>query len=215
MWLFVAEFGLQRVINFPASRKPSERTYLLKTLAGCPIQPERVERLLNITILEQNGNFTENDLFLIFSMLTGGSNGYATLFNFVQQHWDTIKKKYVKGSLIIWFNLVSPKIVHFPSLFSHISASKTTQICGTVWSVQQRVCSPHKKAMIWFRIYMQSIMGISVQPIILSRNRWKTSKKRPNGAMQIYLWSKNGWTNIWKPLMSKTINFCELSLSLV
>lgn len=90
------EFGLQRVINFPPSRKQSERTYLLKTLAGCPIKQgkEKIERLLNITILQENGNFTENDLFLIFSMLSGGSSGYTTLFNFLQENWDQIKKKY-------------------------------------------------------------------------------------------------------------------------
>lgn len=89
------EFGLQRVINFPSSRKQSERTYLLKTLAGCPISAEKIERLLNITILEQNGNFTENDLFLIFSMLSGGSSG-SSLFNFLSLNWDTIKQKYAR-----------------------------------------------------------------------------------------------------------------------
>jgi hypothetical protein len=38
------EFGLQRVINFPSDRRQSERHYLLKTLAGCPRQEEKVER---------------------------------------------------------------------------------------------------------------------------------------------------------------------------
>lgn len=85
------EFGLQRVINFPASRKQSERTYLLKTLAGCPKDAEKIQKLLNITILEQNGNFTENDIFLIFSMLSGGSSGYTTLFNFLSENWNEIK----------------------------------------------------------------------------------------------------------------------------
>lgn len=87
------EFGLQRVINFPASRKQSERTYLLKTLAGCPKQSTKIERLLTITILEENGNFTENDIFLIFSMLSGGSSGYTTLFNFLADNWDSIRQK--------------------------------------------------------------------------------------------------------------------------
>lgn len=87
------EFGLQRVINFPESRKQSERTYLLKTLAGCPLQKEKIQKLLNITILEENGNFTETDTFLIFSMLTGGSNGYSTLFGFLKDNWDLIKKR--------------------------------------------------------------------------------------------------------------------------
>lgn len=41
------EFGLQRVINFPQNtleRKQSERTYLLKTLAGCPKDKYKIER---------------------------------------------------------------------------------------------------------------------------------------------------------------------------
>lgn len=85
------EFGLQRVINFPEGRVKSERTYLLKTLAGCPSQPSKIERLLTITVLEGNGNFTDNDISLIFKMLSGGSTGYTTLFNFLKDHWDTIK----------------------------------------------------------------------------------------------------------------------------
>lgn len=85
------EFGLDRVIKFPISRKPSERTYLLKTLAGCPNDGRKIEKLLNITVLEQNGNFTDNDIYLIFSMLTGGANGYTSLFNFLRNNWDHIK----------------------------------------------------------------------------------------------------------------------------
>lgn len=41
------EFGLQRVINFPKislARKQNERTYLLKTLAGCPKDGNKIER---------------------------------------------------------------------------------------------------------------------------------------------------------------------------
>lgn len=85
------EFGLERVINFPPSRRQNERTYLLKTLSGCPIDQWKIERLLNITVLEENGNFTDSDISLIFSMLTGGANGYTTLFNFLQKNWDIIK----------------------------------------------------------------------------------------------------------------------------
>lgn len=86
-------FGLQRVMNFPAERRQSERTYLLKTLAGCPNQSEKILRLLNITILEGNENFSENDIFLIFSMLSGQSVGYTTLFKFLETNWDTLKTK--------------------------------------------------------------------------------------------------------------------------
>jgi len=87
------EFGLKRVMNFPSERRQSERTYLLKTLAGCPNQNEKILRILNITILEGNENFTENDIFLIFSMLSGNSVGYSTLFKFLEQNWDAIKIK--------------------------------------------------------------------------------------------------------------------------
>lgn len=90
------EFGLQRVINFRKENAQSSRTYLLKTLAGCPVQHEKVEKLLKIAILDGNGNFTENDIFLIFNMLTGGSSGYTSLFNFLSNNWVTIKQKYVK-----------------------------------------------------------------------------------------------------------------------
>lgn len=87
------EFGLKRVMNFPDDRKKSERTYLLKTLAGCPNQPEKVMRLLNLTVLEGNEKFSENDIFLIFSMLSGGSNGYGTLLTFLDSNWNVIKAK--------------------------------------------------------------------------------------------------------------------------
>ncbi|XP_050303847.1 aminopeptidase N [Anthonomus grandis grandis] len=100
------EFGLQRIIKFPASRKPSERTYLLKTLAGCPNDPEKIERLLNITVLEQNGNFTDNDIYLIFSMLTGGANGYTTLFNFLRKNWDLIKARFEEKPML-WNSIIT------------------------------------------------------------------------------------------------------------
>lgn len=100
------EFGLQRIINFPESRVKSERTYLLKTLAGCPIQAAKLNRLLNITILENNGNFTDNDISLIFKMLSGGSNGYMALFKFLQQNWDAIKLRF-KDRESLWDNLIN------------------------------------------------------------------------------------------------------------
>lgn len=87
------EFGLQRVINFPSSRKPNERTYLLKTLAGCPNDAAKIERLLYVIIIEQNGSFSDKDIYLIFSMLSGNANGYTTLFNFLRKNWDSIKQR--------------------------------------------------------------------------------------------------------------------------
>lgn len=94
------EFGLQRVINFPTSRKQSERTFILKALAGCPMQQEKTERLLNITLLEDNGDFTENDIFLIFSMFSGGSNGYGTLIKFLEKNWNNLQNRCVLNFFI-------------------------------------------------------------------------------------------------------------------
>lgn len=87
------DFGLMRVINFPETRKQNERTFLLKTLASCPMQRDKIERLLNVTILEQNGNFTERDISLVINMLTGGSAGYKTLLEFLSVNWDVIKQR--------------------------------------------------------------------------------------------------------------------------
>ncbi|KAK4881226.1 hypothetical protein RN001_004545 [Aquatica leii] len=100
------EFGLQRVVNFPLSRKQSERTYLLKTLAGCPVDSWKIEKILNITILEQNGNFTDNDIYLIFSMLTGSSSGYTTLFNYLSKNWNALKKAF-ENKPQLWNSLIT------------------------------------------------------------------------------------------------------------
>lgn len=68
------EFGLKRIINFPASRKQSERTFLLKNLAGCPNTPPKILKLLKAAIVEENSSLSENDILLIMSMLSGNLN---------------------------------------------------------------------------------------------------------------------------------------------
>ncbi|KAL6427644.1 hypothetical protein ACFW04_008841 [Cataglyphis niger] len=103
------EFGLQRVINFPKTslaRKQNERTYLLKTLAGCPRDANKIERLLQVAVLDQNENFTDADVQLIFSMLTGSATGYKTLFNFLQEHWYTVKDRF-QNKTYLWDGIVN------------------------------------------------------------------------------------------------------------
>ncbi|XP_032667689.1 aminopeptidase N [Odontomachus brunneus] len=103
------EFGLQRVINFPQNslaRKQNERTYLLKTLAGCPKDANKIERLLQVAVLDQNENFTDADIHLIFSMLTGSATGYKTLFNFLIQHWYTVKERF-ENKTYLWDGIVN------------------------------------------------------------------------------------------------------------
>ncbi|KAL4721440.1 hypothetical protein ACJJTC_003428 [Scirpophaga incertulas] len=100
------EFGLQRVINFPYSRQQSERTYLLKNLASCPNDESKIVRLLNVTVLEGNRNFTDNDLLLIFSMLSSGPpTGYTALFHFLSNNWNVIREKLVNKTKI-WDRMI-------------------------------------------------------------------------------------------------------------
>ncbi|XP_045766151.1 aminopeptidase N isoform X1 [Maniola jurtina] len=100
------DFALQRVIKFPPSRTKSERTYLLKTLAGCPYDEHKIEKILNITLLEENGNFTESDLLLIFSMLTGSPQGTSALFHFLANNWELLKERY-SSRTNVWDSLIS------------------------------------------------------------------------------------------------------------
>ncbi|KAK2586542.1 hypothetical protein KPH14_011433 [Odynerus spinipes] len=120
------EFGLQRVINFPQNsmeRKQNERTYLLKTLAGCPKDTYKIQRLLNVTILDQNGNFTDSDIHLIFSMLTGGAAGYTTLFNFLADHWDTVKQRF-ENKKHLWDGIVNSATSSFNTQEGYDMVSK-------------------------------------------------------------------------------------------
>jgi aminopeptidase N len=103
------EFGLQRVINFPKTsmvRKQNERTYLLKTLAGCPKDANKIDRLLQVAVLDQNENFTDADIHLVFSMLTGSATGYRTLFHFLLDNWSTMKKQF-SNKTYLWDGMIN------------------------------------------------------------------------------------------------------------
>ena len=52
-------------------------------------------RILYITLLEDNDNFTDSDVRLVLSMMTGSSTGYTTLFRFLSQHWEELRQRYV------------------------------------------------------------------------------------------------------------------------
>lgn len=63
-------------------------------------------RLLFATILGTNSNFTDTDIHLIFSTLTGSATGYTTLFNFLADNWDAIKLKF-KDKKHLWDGIVN------------------------------------------------------------------------------------------------------------
>lgn len=160
--------------------------YFIQTLAGCPNQREKVQRLLNITILEENANFTENDIFLIFSMLSGSSTGYSTLFSFLQENWEAIKIKWVNSS---------ERLTQLRT-FSNPKGSQIKRTCGTVWLVQLQVFSQHRKVTTWLNSFMSNVRENSAVQSTSLKSRWKTSKKKQNGATRICRWLKSGWTII-------------------
>lgn len=58
-----------------------------------------------MAIIERNGNFTDADVHLIFTMLTGSANGYTTLFKFLAERWDTVKQRF-EGKKNLWTGIV-------------------------------------------------------------------------------------------------------------
>lgn len=84
------EFGVQRLLHFPDARQRTERAFLLRALSGCPRAASRKQRIMNITLLENNGTFSEEDQRLVLQMVsTRGSD----LLNFLDTNWDTLKAK--------------------------------------------------------------------------------------------------------------------------
>ncbi|XP_012283052.1 aminopeptidase N [Orussus abietinus] len=149
------EFGLQRVINFPSGspeRKQSERTYLLKTLAGCPRDSQRIKRILNVAILERRSNFTDSDVLLIFSMLTGSPVGYITLFNYLTDHWNIVKQKF-ENKTHLWDGIVSSATSWFNTeegyrMVSELYASREHEF-GSATSIVQEALKNIQQQMHW------------------------------------------------------------------
>jgi len=86
-------FGLDRLCEFPKSRIQSDRTHLLKMLAGCPAQRDKIFILLELAILKNISIFSDTDKMLIISTVTSRSIGYTTLLDFLSNNWDDIHHK--------------------------------------------------------------------------------------------------------------------------
>lgn len=87
------EFILEYVLHFPANQIKSERTFLLKSLVGCPLQENKIHHLLNLTLLQSNSLFSNGDLFIIIRTLTKECVGYKTLFKVLSNNWIEIKDR--------------------------------------------------------------------------------------------------------------------------
>jgi len=59
-----------------------------------------------VSVLDQNENFTDADIHLILSMLTGSAPGYTTLFNFLLGHWSTVKERF-NNKTYIWDAIIN------------------------------------------------------------------------------------------------------------
>lgn len=57
-------------------------------------------------MLDQNENITDTDIRLIFSMLTSSATGYKTLFNFLHEHWYTVKERF-ENKTTLWNGIVN------------------------------------------------------------------------------------------------------------
>nr|XP_044248565.1 aminopeptidase N isoform X2 [Drosophila takahashii] len=87
-------FGLERISQFPKLRLQSDRTFLLKMLAGCPAQREKIYHLLELAILKNISFFSDNDKILIINMVTTRSIGYTTLLDFLSINWAYVHQNY-------------------------------------------------------------------------------------------------------------------------
>lgn len=95
------EFGLQRFINLPDSR---ERHFLLRCLAGCPVQKRRTDRLLNFAVMEDN--LTDDDIELCLDVISSSTKGNDNLFRFVMDNWDEIRDR-LRNRTHMWDKLIS------------------------------------------------------------------------------------------------------------
>ncbi|XP_034234742.1 thyrotropin-releasing hormone-degrading ectoenzyme-like [Thrips palmi] len=129
------EFGVQRLLHFPESRQRTERAFLLRVLSGCPRAANRKQRILNITMLENNGTFSEEDQRLVLQMVsTRGSD----LLNFLDANWDQLKARY-ESQPFMWEHLVSRAS---GSLRTHDDLKKLKEIFqkrSGVWGVAEGV----------------------------------------------------------------------------
>ena len=82
-----------------------------------------VSRLLNVTIIEQNPKFSTSDIHLIASTLTGSATGYTTLFNFLAEHWDMVKKKF-EDKPNLWTRIINTAISSFNTQEGYDKVSK-------------------------------------------------------------------------------------------
>ncbi|XP_050337748.1 aminopeptidase N [Bactrocera neohumeralis] len=101
-WILILNY----VINFPENGIKSERTFLLKSLVGCPLQENKIHHLLNLTLLQNNSVFSSGDLFIIIRTLAKEPVGYKTLFEVLSNNFMEIKVRF-QNETNLWDTIIS------------------------------------------------------------------------------------------------------------
>ncbi|KAH8270161.1 hypothetical protein KR018_005007 [Drosophila ironensis] len=84
----------------------SDRVFLVKMLAGCPSQFEKIHYLLEITMINNSSTLTETDLILIINMMSTEPAGYTTLLHFISENWTFLHKRFYNNKHV-WDRLIS------------------------------------------------------------------------------------------------------------
>ncbi|CAB3360825.1 Hypothetical predicted protein [Cloeon dipterum] len=111
-------FGFERFNHLSSSKAAADRSYLLKTLAGCPRDPSKIERLLTAILLSKGTKselFSDADIRLVLGEISGRHAGYLELFRFTKTHWKQLKENF-HSRPHLWTALVTAATSNFKTV---------------------------------------------------------------------------------------------------
>lgn len=133
-------------------------------------------RLLNVTILNENSNFTDSDIQLIYSTLTGSATGYFALFDFLVDHWNLMKQRF-ETKEHLWNGIIN-------SATSSFSTQEGYDMVSQLYKDRQREADPAEAI-------IKKVMGDLEEELKWSKNNlpviegWLNNhlKQRPSSLM--------------------------------
>ncbi|XP_059490234.1 aminopeptidase N [Neocloeon triangulifer] len=108
-------FGFERLGHLTGAKASADRNFLLKTLAGCPRDPAKIEKLLTASLLSKGTKgepFSESDIRLILGEISGRHAGFTELFRFLKTHWKQLKENF-HSRPHLWVALVTAATSNF------------------------------------------------------------------------------------------------------
>ena len=125
------ERGYNLIKKFPANRKLSERTTVLKTLTICTQGFHKVQKILQSVIFNEDNQFSENDINMVLLSVTTTGNGYKALYDFLVKNWQHLKhifsNKHQIWDKIVYSATSSLKTDEELVLLQHFFNEKETQ----------------------------------------------------------------------------------------